>query len=55
MFFLTHLLDKPDTEHTGQVRERSRADFEFWLSSLSVGELCLGNVSEQEMGLLSCG
>ena len=35
MFFLTHLLDKPDTEYTGQVSERRRADFQFW-SSLSL-------------------
>lgn len=32
MFFLTHLLNKPDTEHTGQVSERQRADFECSLS-----------------------
>ena len=54
MFFLTHLLNKPDTEHTGQVRlfrtihsEKLNISFDF------LGKLCLGNVSESQMGLLS--
>lgn len=53
MFFLTHLLNKPDTEHTGQVwyfHEISR----YIHDNLFVGKLCLGDVPKSQMGLLSC-
>lgn len=53
MFFLTHLLTKPDTEHTGQVSALRPNVRPTTVVLFYAGELRVGNVSKPVLGLLS--